>query len=736
MEYLLKSVLCLLLLLLFHRLFLQQEVLHRFNRFYLLAAVLGSFLIPLITFEIEKEVPLSHVSEVVFSEESYSTDFPTTPTSNEIDPVDSSSKAEIPWTVLAWTVYLSGILIFLIRFLRNLRIIRDQIRRNIRVIYKEETLVLLDRETSPFSFLRYIFFSKSIYDKEGIPEAVFLHEQCHVREKHNWDILLLEVLLIPFWFHPGLYLALQSIRLNHEFIADQEVVKSTSVQDYQFLLVSVLSGQTRFALGTDLNFSLTKKRFTMMKKTPKPGIQALKLASLVVFLGVIVAAFAEKISVEKPVQESDIESEFSGSIQPTILSMNVKESGEIFLEDEKINKEDLPGKLASFKGAELVVNLNAAPQVAEEELEELQNMLMENDVRRIYRINQDSGTPVGNLESKMERHFRDAVFLIESADMEYTQKRYAELSEEEKLGLLFKDKPVEKKSPDAENFESWKNKEEYALWIDGKSVDNSALDNYQSGDFDWFFQSGVKANARSKRFPQPFQVHLYSPEYFEESFGPNSEMFRPRTYQDTITLTQRKLTALKDLSRYPDPITAYLQKNAKYEKLKSAGNADSPKVKADLESLYQELNAIYNQTPANRQKRLVKPLPPDQSSSQKESKGKAMAQVSSDPNSVSFSMVNAPLYKSEALKMYIKLYGEYQTKAYENRLFSKWTDQEIIDLEKDFQDLRTRFSLLSPIERTQVQRVNFPFFKTEKNGITTYKKIEDLTEEERRTMAC
>ncbi|GMQ30492.1 M56 family metallopeptidase [Algoriphagus confluentis] len=735
MEYLLKSVLCLLLLLLFHRLFLQQEVLHRFNRFYLLASVLGSFLIPLITFEIEKEVPLPPVSEVVFSGESYSKDFLTTPTLTEMAPVASTSKAEIPWTAIAWTVYLSGVLIFLIRFLRNIRIIWDQIRRNIRVIYKEETLVLLDREISPFSFLSYIFFSKSTYENEGIPEAVFLHEQCHVREKHSWDILLLEVLLIPFWFHPGLHFALQSIRLNHEFIADQEVVKSTSVQDYQFLLVSVLSGQNRFTLGTDLNFSLTKKRFTMMKKTPKPGIQVLKLASLVVFLGVVVTVFAEKVFVNTPVFSKGIEATSLSSDKEKKVLLSLKESGEILFEGKSVSKEQLLTYLSEIEGQDILVELFADPGVQMGDLAEIQDLLRGQSIRKLSYQQAALPKSVDEQETQREKKYRDAVFMIESEDMEYTQKSYSALSTKEKEGLLLP-KHTEKKTPDPQAFESWKNKEEVALWIDGKPVENSVLDSYKPEDFVWAFQSRVFPNARSEKYPQPFQVSLYKEAYFDQKLGPSSEMFQPLTNQDTITLTQRNLTSFKDLSRYPDPVTAYLQKNARYEKLKSDGNADSPQVKAELESLYQELNAIYNQTPANRQKRLVKPLPLDPSSSQKESKGKAMAEVSSDPNSIPFSMVNAPLYKSEALKMYIKLYGEYQTKAYENQLFSKWTDQEIIDLEKDFQDLRTRFSLLSPIERTQVQRVNFPFFKTEKNGITIYKKIEDLTEEERRSMAC
>lgn len=312
MEYLLKSVLCLLLLLLFYRLFLQQEVLHRFNRFYLLAAVLGSFLIPLITFEVKNEISPTPLSEFVFPAEVPSMDLPTALTSTETSPIASSPNAEIPWAWIVWTFYLSGVLVFLIRFLRNIRIIRDQIRQNIQVIYKEETLVLLDRETSPFSFLSYIFYSRSNYEKDGIPEAVFLHEQCHVREKHSWDILLLELLLIPFWFHPGLYFARQAIRLNHEFIADQQVISKLPVRDYQNLLLAVLTYQP-VGFGSSLNFSLTKKRFTMMKKTTsntkKWAVIGLSI-SLVLFSGFL---FSTKVAVDKV--EQDLTNQGSRKVQ-------------------------------------------------------------------------------------------------------------------------------------------------------------------------------------------------------------------------------------------------------------------------------------------------------------------------------------------------------------------------------------------------------------------------------------
>ena len=36
----------------------------------------------------------------------------------------------------------------------------------------------------------------------------------------------MEFLLIVFWFHPLLYLFKYSIKLNHEFLADQAVLKN------------------------------------------------------------------------------------------------------------------------------------------------------------------------------------------------------------------------------------------------------------------------------------------------------------------------------------------------------------------------------------------------------------------------------------------------------------------------------------------------------------------------------
>lgn len=67
--------------------------------------------------------------------------------------------------------------------------------------------------------------------------------------------------------------------------------------------------------------------------------------------------------------------------------------------------------------------------------------------------------------------------------------------------------PVQNR-PTSKDFEKWKDKSEFAIWIHEKPLDNSALDDYLPKDFAHYFLSFVHLNARSERFPQPNQLHL------------------------------------------------------------------------------------------------------------------------------------------------------------------------------------------------------------------------------------
>lgn len=110
-------------------------------------------------------------------------------------------------------------------------------------------------------------------------------------------------------------------------------------------------------------------------------------------------------------------------------------------------------------------------------------------------------------------------------------KLYEQLSEEEKDQYLFPvPKPVQKKQLTEKQFTDYKDKGKYAIWIDGKHVNNSELNNYKPEDFAYYQGSSVSKNARSKAFPQPYQFTLHTQAYFDKTLKNSYKKYGSDTY--------------------------------------------------------------------------------------------------------------------------------------------------------------------------------------------------------------
>jgi len=114
-------------------------------------------------------------------------------------------------------------------------------------------------------------------------------------------------------------------------------------------------------------------------------------------------------------------------------------------------------------------------------------------------------------------------------------KKYEQLTKAEKDRFLsYVPKKAEKKSLTASQFEDFKNASKHAIWIDGKNVPNAKLSNYKSSDFVSFTTSSVFKNARSKKFPQPFQSNLYTNDYFNKNLKDLYKKFSGDTVKITV----------------------------------------------------------------------------------------------------------------------------------------------------------------------------------------------------------
>ncbi|MEM6516200.1 MAG: M56 family metallopeptidase [Bacteroidota bacterium] len=294
--YLLKFSACLLVFWLVYVLFLEKLSVHYFKRIYLLGAFMLSLVIPKLT--------ITHYLEPVIA------DFETMPATVATDMQFSElSPEELPFWNLEttlWVIYGLGVLLLSIRFALNLFKIYQRISNNEKIQERALIYVLLTEHRIPHSFFKYIFFNKSHFESNKIPNEVILHEETHAKQWHSLDILLIELLQIAFWFHPLIYILKHHIKLNHEFLADQAVLKrGVATKNYQNILLQFSSSASNHQLISTINYSSIKKRFTVMKtQTSKTRIWLSSLLLLPV-CAILFYSFAEREYIEKEISDEN-----------------------------------------------------------------------------------------------------------------------------------------------------------------------------------------------------------------------------------------------------------------------------------------------------------------------------------------------------------------------------------------------------------------------------------------------
>ena len=620
--YLLKSIACLLILLLVHRLIFQREAIYKFNRFFLLAAVIGSFLIPMVEIEVPGEAAILHQQSVQtsdFSAEFQESSLPKSDTAPAFHAVEAKEKLD--WNLVLWGIYGLVTFVFLIRFLRNIHLLFDKINRNMHVQFRGETLVLLPEQSLPFSFLSYIFVSSDYFEKGHLTDSIFAHEQAHVQGRHSWDNLLIEGLLVIFWFHPGLYLARQAIKLNHEFIADSVALQITPLEHYKTFLLAMMLPDQNPGLVSSLNFSLTKKRFEMMKRQTANSTKWIKILLVVPVLGALVYFFSEKVTIQAEGKKMSQVHIFPFSAQQSEkefdLTIYMISGGKFLLENYESTETHTMTELfdiiqqTSPANPQIKLVLHEGNTMGDmEEAKSVFRALNINELtwinpegeNLVERLNEDKsyklvfGLPIQQLTK--EEYYSETKFQVKNPDGKIEEFNYANLPNEYKKNLPNPPGEISKLVPSSELFESWKNEEEFAIWIDGKVTPNSKLKEMKASDIAYYNSSFVHANARSARFPQNYQVQLYTLAGFENTYGKNSN-FGKKPMGGTITMgsvgpKNNKLTFIPTSvpHQYIPTSSAYQKQAAEFQlKITKSGIFTQP-TNEEIEALRTEFLAL------------------------------------------------------------------------------------------------------------------------------------------------
>lgn len=337
LSYVIETALSLGIFTVVYLLFLRKETRFNANRFYLMGALLFSTFLPFIS------IKTNFIDISTLGVETTGDSFQGTNLLETITVYASGFPAKVSSAVLSFNfsvlIYFLGAAAALFLIAIGLYQLFRIVTANRKFKLKGAKLIISKKETAPYSFFNFIFIGKDLIAQENW-KSVVQHEIEHMRQGHSFDILFIDCMMVFQWFNPFYWIIRRLVRENHEFIADNGVIKKGNItpSGYMSLLLTQAIGGHPVITSNFFNVKTIKKRFKMITNNKK-GKQSL--------LRYVVGVFAAlSVTICFAVDNDAI---VTGSDSKTILS---SDNEKFVYENLLIEKNEVDDDKAEFPGGE------------------------------------------------------------------------------------------------------------------------------------------------------------------------------------------------------------------------------------------------------------------------------------------------------------------------------------------------------------------------------------------------
>lgn len=290
-NYLIEVSICLVAFYACYWLSLSKLKLLDFNRGYLLITLALSLTIPLLDISLFQ-------TEISISPEVY--DFVRSAPS--VDSKEEITKTRVNPILLIWLIGVGiAAIAFLLRMSRLIGLISKYPKQKKGRLWH----VSVSGEPSVSSFFHYAFIPESLDLESEEAQTILKHEEKHARDWHSLDLILIELTGIILWFNPVVYLYRRSLKIQHEYIADEAVVHSYDKNAYTDLLVRYSLRQSGFSLTHSFSEHPVEKRLKMIDNLNPTTMKKLRLLwslplifSLTLTFGFDRQAYSQSVSAD------------------------------------------------------------------------------------------------------------------------------------------------------------------------------------------------------------------------------------------------------------------------------------------------------------------------------------------------------------------------------------------------------------------------------------------------------
>ena len=260
---------------------LKDKVFHRWNRFYLLLTVCLSLLLPFVSINIFS----------VAAEQGNIIKALQTITMQDEIVIEMGRKSAMSANMLLMYGYLLISLFFVARLISSFIQIENIRKRYPNAKVNGINFINTDEKGTPFSFFNDIFWNRSI-DLHTTPgQQIFNHEVAHITEKHTYDKIFMNIILLFFWINPFFWIIRKELNMIHEFIADKMALEDGDTKAFAEMILSSVFTRQQFAITNHFFYSPIKRRLLMLTKNKHTKVNyisrllVLPLAAIV-FVGI------------------------------------------------------------------------------------------------------------------------------------------------------------------------------------------------------------------------------------------------------------------------------------------------------------------------------------------------------------------------------------------------------------------------------------------------------------------
>ena len=272
---------------------LKDKVFHRWNRFYLLLTVCLSLLLPLVSINIfsggSDQGNIARALQTI--------------TMQDEIVIEMGRKSALNANVLLMYGYLLISLFFVVRLVSSFIQIGGIRKRYPQTKVNGVNFINTDEKGTPFSFFNDIFWNRSI-DLHTTPgQQIFNHEVAHITEKHTYDKIFMNIILLFFWINPIFWLIRKELNMIHEFVADKMALEAGDTSAFAEMILSSVFTRQQFAITNNFFYSPIKRRLLMLTKNKHAKVNYISRLLVLPLAAIVFIGISCKVKMEPETQK-------------------------------------------------------------------------------------------------------------------------------------------------------------------------------------------------------------------------------------------------------------------------------------------------------------------------------------------------------------------------------------------------------------------------------------------------